>query len=288
MPTFPEWVRPQALIHYKPDRVLFFCEHRIRRANRLYLVDASGGQQGREYWLDECEPANYLKHLNSIATLTIAGKPISVMRLIERNRVILKLWDDRTTRYVATPPDWWPDMQPDVESAARSIAEAFEGGDRRGNTCIKLVRPPGGELMPVLSYQPWKAAKVESGECRPTIRRIRKRPIEVGDTLYHWEKQRTPQRRKLGESVCIRVTPIDIGGDGLVFLEGRFLSPKEVQELAIADGFNTVENFLNFFVSGYGTSFDGVVIGWEELIKPIAEPIEIRRDRIQLSLTEVV
>ena len=47
--------------------------------------------------------------------------------------------------------------------------------------------------MPLLSFQPWKAKKVEACESLQTIRAARERPIKAGDVLYLWQSQRSPQ-----------------------------------------------------------------------------------------------
>jgi hypothetical protein len=47
--------------------------------------------------------------------------------------------------------------------------------------------------MPALDFQARFAPLVESGEKRQTIRKRRKRPIGVGQTLYLWTGQRLPQ-----------------------------------------------------------------------------------------------
>lgn len=141
--------------------------------------------------------------------------------------------------------------------------------------------------MPGLSYQPWKAAKVESGECHQTIRQIRKYPIKVGQTLYHWQQQRTRQRRKLGESICAAVVSIRIDY-GRIWVDDKYLDYDECVAIAIADGFDDLAAFFSFFYSNYVYPFEGVVIQWDELTKPLTEPIVIAPNRLQLSIVEVV
>ena len=50
--------------------------------------------------------------------------------------------------------------------------------------------------MPALNYTVF-VDKVESGEKRQTIRRLRKRPIKVGDRLHHFAGMRTKHCRRL-------------------------------------------------------------------------------------------
>lgn len=148
--------------------------------------------------------------------------------------------------------------------------------------------------MPLISFQPWKAAKVESGESRQTIRQVRKYPVKMGDTLYLWQQQRTPQRRKLGETACTAIAPICIN-QGRVWLSGDSicLPHQQAHELAIADGFDSLDTFLLFFHNNYGHSpFEGVVIQWGELSKPLVEPRPAGQgktlNQIQLPLQEVI
>ena len=121
MSKFPNWVRHKALIRHKPQNVLFFCEHRIRRSNHLYLLDAPRGQQATEYLLEECEPANHLSHLNSMAIVSFGGTLISVVR----NGAKLTLTTDSRKVEVHCNPKWWVD--PDLQQAAESLARAFDG-----------------------------------------------------------------------------------------------------------------------------------------------------------------
>lgn len=123
MSNLPDWVRPKRLAHHKPTRVLFFIERsqRDRSTGKIYLFDAPRGQKGAEYPLDECEAANHLIHLKSVAILTVCGRPISV----EREGSRLLVYDDTHRKAVDTHPKWWID--PQVVASAESIAQAFNG-----------------------------------------------------------------------------------------------------------------------------------------------------------------
>ena len=123
--------------------------------------------------------------------------------------------------------------------------------------------------MPGISFQSWKAEKVESGECFCTIRPQRKAPILPGDTLYLWENQRSPSRRRLGTAICITVTPIVIGRNWIV-LKDMTLSRRAQRELAFTDGFSSLENFLKFFDNTYGLSFGGMLIQWGKITHHVA------------------
>lgn len=55
--------------------------------------------------------------------------------------------------------------------------------------------------MPLLGFTVFRE-KIELGLKRQTIRKLRKRPIKVGDKLYLYWKLRTKQCEKLGEATC--------------------------------------------------------------------------------------
>ena len=123
--------------------------------------------------------------------------------------------------------------------------------------------------MPVLNYQKWKADKVESGECRQTIRGLRTRPFRVGDRLYHYSGLRTKNCRKLGESFCVRVGRIRIEKRGIT-LDGRQLWLSEEVALARADGFATLHDMLKWFQSTHRLPFNGQLVVWE-VFESVAE-----------------
>jgi hypothetical protein len=125
--------------------------------------------------------------------------------------------------------------------------------------------------MPGLSFQPWKAAKVGSGECRCTY--------PAGSQALH----------QSGRS------PLFVAADAhppaaQVWLDSSqaALSFNELLELVTKDGFGSVEEFFLFFLKQYSYPFEGVLIEWDKLIKPIAEPVEMGADRVQLVIAEVI
>lgn len=121
--------------------------------------------------------------------------------------------------------------------------------------------------MPLLSFSVFKD-KILSGAKRRTIRAPRKIPIKVGDTLYMWWKSRSPkEKEKLGESTCIRVSPIKI--------EKKFtLCPdlsaiyRDIDEFAQADGFDNWQQMIEFFDKTHGLPFTGVLIEWDSIKSP--------------------
>ena len=125
--------------------------------------------------------------------------------------------------------------------------------------------------MPMLTYQRWKAGKVESGESRQTIRARRRRPVKVGDALYHYANARTPAMCRLRadqNDVCVETFAVVIRrADSYcdVFLRGSEepAAPDEVEDLARRDGFESAAEMTDWLLSAYGpVMFEGDVIRW--------------------------
>ena len=122
--------------------------------------------------------------------------------------------------------------------------------------------------MPGISFQPWKAGLVLARLSAQTIRPPRQNPIKVGDALSMWERQRSPERRKLGDAVCREVSPVVICAGGKVFLAEELLDDAELEAFALADGFEGPKAFCKFFDHEYGLEqpFEGVVIKWSNFV----------------------
>lgn len=115
--------------------------------------------------------------------------------------------------------------------------------------------------MPALNYQKRFAALVEHGYKRSTIRATRKRPICIGDTLYHFTGMRTKQCRPLGRNTCTVVMDICIKPTGTVLLDGVALYRESAGALANHDGFDSLQAFFDFFCPK-GKVFHGQYIQW--------------------------
>jgi hypothetical protein len=109
--------------------------------------------------------------------------------------------------------------------------------------------------------------KILDGSKRQTIRAVRKNPIKEGETLYMWWKQRSPQREKLGEAKCVKVSPITITKLGASCPDPsiRFRS---LNLFAQADGFNNWQELVEFFEATHGLPFEGVLIQWDSIKCP--------------------
>jgi len=120
--------------------------------------------------------------------------------------------------------------------------------------------------MPSLNYSVF-ADKVADGTKRQTIRAWRKRPFKVGDTLYHFTKQRTRKCRRLRKpDICTCAAEILITkyGDVLTLWNFRYqwLIRREREELAWDDGFESFAELLDFLCKKHGLPFKGQVIRW--------------------------
>lgn len=122
----------------------------------------------------------------------------------------------------------------------------------------------------VKTFQPWKTAKVESGESNQTIRPTPKRPQDMprpGDILdaRQWTgKPYRSKQRKLGEfrivsvyKVSIRRESVKVGKFGTWKLNGI------LDQLARDDGFMHWSSMVHWFEENHGLPFVGVLIVWE-------------------------
>lgn len=115
--------------------------------------------------------------------------------------------------------------------------------------------------MPALNYKKRFADLVEKGFKRSTIRGIRKRPIRIGDPLYHFTGMRTKNCRKLKDSVCRLEREILIKPNGTLCLDGQAMYRLSAEALALADGFSSLQDFVDFFCPA-GEEFRGQYIQW--------------------------
>ncbi len=122
--------------------------------------------------------------------------------------------------------------------------------------------------MPAVNFQKRFADAVESGEKRQTIRAYRRdgRDPKPGDTLHLFTGMRTRQCRKLGEQVCVDVTPILIGPSGIALHpytdECLARTPVDADTEAVADGFESFAAMRAWFEKTHGLPFNGLRISW--------------------------
>jgi len=127
--------------------------------------------------------------------------------------------------------------------------------------------------MPLIGFTVFKE-KIQNLEKRQTIRKLRKYPIKVGDTLYLYWKLRTKQCEKLGHAFCVDEYRISMSIDQnnlCVLLDQkcfgcgwRRLNFKELWKLATDDGFESIDEMKDWFKKTH-SNLDGEefqVIRW--------------------------
>ena len=121
--------------------------------------------------------------------------------------------------------------------------------------------------MPALNFQARFADDVESGVKPQSIRAWRKRPFKLNDRVYLYTGMRTKACRKLGESDCIAVEPVTIrrveGSCVAIIVGKQLLTRGQAEQVARDDGFDTLDEFAAFFVSGDEGTFSGQLIRWD-------------------------
>jgi len=134
--------------------------------------------------------------------------------------------------------------------------------------------------MPLISFSVFPD-KIESGAKVQTIRSLRKYPIKEGDRLYLWWKSRSPkEKRKLGESVCVKITPVVINAGAIKVGTAIVDYPLSLEYFAQRDGFESWDEMKEYFRPKFGDPLE--VIEWEYpfLIKP-----EILKETINMPET---
>lgn len=127
--------------------------------------------------------------------------------------------------------------------------------------------------MAGLNFKKEFAGAVEIGAKTQTIRRVRKTPIKVGDTLQLYTGQRTKECRKIGVGVVREVSTVRLSADGVEdyvtpIWQLMMLPPEETrhlteEEFAKADGFKDWPEMRDWFEGQYGLPFEGVLIRWK-------------------------
>jgi hypothetical protein len=109
-------------------------------------------------------------------------------------------------------------------------------------------------------------SRVESGEKRQTIRRIRKdkrRPI-AGDMVKLYTGLRTRAARLLQAANVVECMSVRMHIDeGVIVIDGRKLEKDEAFAFAKADGFVCIDEMMCWFRDQYGTDdFEGFCVRW--------------------------
>lgn len=119
--------------------------------------------------------------------------------------------------------------------------------------------------MPLLGFKKRFAPAVESGDKRQTMRALRKdrRDPKPGDTLYLYTGLRTKRCHELGIEKCTAVKPITVTPD-TIRLDGKLLDRAARNAFAIADGFGSFDEMIDWMASEAGREFpwSGIVVYW--------------------------
>ena len=158
--------------------------------------------------------------------------------------------------------------------------------------------------MTSLSYKSWLAPMVVDRSKPHTIRAARKNPFRPGQLLQHFTGMRTTACKRLGESVCLNVWPIEIYPEA-----GEFALPDEAlstlhihyllqhrlytSDLARADGFASSQAFFDFFKpEAVDGTFKGDLIFWGDTFEPAsrghasAQGIGILRNMLGMAIAD--
>jgi len=98
------------------------------------------------------------------------------------------------------------------------------------------------EKMALIGFTVFKD-KILDGTKKQTIRKLRKKPVMVGERLHLYWKLRTKQCESLGSYTCKDTFRITIAGRNTILhsdgqSDARLLSDDEIADLAVRDGFN--------------------------------------------------
>jgi hypothetical protein len=107
---------------------------------------------------------------------------------------------------------------------------------------------------------------VANGSKHFTIRQLRKKPIKKGETLQLYTGLRTKQARKLKDTVCKNIWDIKIENkknEFFFWLDNKQLSLTRVNDISNKIGFDSVEEWLEYFKVKYKFPFKGQLIEWE-------------------------
>lgn len=121
----------------------------------------------------------------------------------------------------------------------------------------------------LLNFRAQFAALVEAGTKPHTVRAHRRDGREPlpGDMLHLYTGLRSKSARLLRREPCQYTTELTIqpsaGNVHHILLGGHPLDQRQIEALAVADGFPAAAEFVQFFADTYGLPFTGLLIGWE-------------------------
>jgi hypothetical protein len=123
--------------------------------------------------------------------------------------------------------------------------------------------------MGLYNFQERFVPKILSGEKQHTIRAVRANPDKPGNTLHLYTGLRQKGARLLMRVPCIAVEEIEIDAcghecncDPLVVIDGTELDEKEMEALAVRDGFDNFAEMMKFWDGRL--PFRGHIIHWRK------------------------
>lgn len=126
--------------------------------------------------------------------------------------------------------------------------------------------------MPLIGFSVFRE-KLLSGQKTQTIRKFRKKPITLGDTLYLYWHLRQKDCEKLGTAVCSEVFTIRIdneyslGKQRISITTDRSVPDTllDKDEIIHRDGFENADEMLTFFSTHYPLPEVFQVIRWNKI-----------------------
>jgi hypothetical protein len=117
--------------------------------------------------------------------------------------------------------------------------------------------------MKTYNFQARFAPMLESDLKLTTIRRLGKRPPpEPGELIRRYTGMRTKHCRFLGDRICRSVHRLRIDSRGQIFFGRERLVGFSRVVLAAGDGFDSTQEFIEFFRKVHGLPFKGWYIQW--------------------------
>jgi len=118
--------------------------------------------------------------------------------------------------------------------------------------------------LTLLGFKERFVPAVEARTKKHTIRAGRLR-FKVGDAIQIWTGPYRPgMRRKLFDvdPVVTKIEAIEIG-NMIVIVDGKQLHSRQIHDLVMADGFDSIAQFFGFFTSVKRPTFTGHIIHWD-------------------------
>lgn len=124
--------------------------------------------------------------------------------------------------------------------------------------------------MVAINFKSHFVDAISEGKKRQTIREMRKRPFKIGDKLQLYTQQRTKNSRLLLETEAvdvqrIKMTVVCCPIDRQIQIGNFILSLEAKEKLAQQDGFNSLDEFWDFFFDNPDKEmegFEGQLIKW--------------------------